>query len=64
MKEIIYGYPPCTCLSIRKKGRTAIKEYYSKSVYRPTQKDPVKHTMIEHLFYIVDEIAKKVSEGV
>lgn len=46
-----------------RKMQTAIKEYYSKSVYRPTLKHPVKHTMVEHLFYVLDQIAKEMMEN-
>ena len=46
-----------------RKMQTAIKEYYSKSCYRPTKQHPVKHTQIEHLFYIVDGIAKELIDG-
>ena len=35
-------------------------EYYSSSIYRPTQKHPTKHTMIEHLFYVIDQIAEEM----
>lgn len=46
-----------------KKMQSAIKEYYSKSCYRPTKENPVKHTQVEHLLYIIDGIAKNISEG-
>lgn len=43
--------------------QSAIKKYYSSSIYRPTQKHPTKHTMIEHLFYVIDQIAKEMIGG-
>lgn len=61
--ELTRNLHECKADTVRKM-QSAIKEYYSKSCYRPTKEHPVKHTQIEHLFYIVDQIAKELLEGV
>ena len=45
-----------------KKYKSAIIEYYSKK-YQPTKEHPIKHTQIEHLFVVLDQIAKEMLEG-
>lgn len=46
-----------------RKMQTAIEEYYSKPTYQPTKDHPIKHTQIEHLLVVIDQIAKKMLEG-
>lgn len=43
--------------------KLAIIEYYSKPTYQPTKEHPIKHTQIEHLFAVLDQIAKEMLEG-
>ena len=46
-----------------RKMQTAIEEYYSKPTYQPAKDHPIKHTQIEHLLVVIDQIAKKMLEG-
>ena len=46
-----------------KKMREAIVKYYSQPKYQPTSRSPIKHTMIGHLFTVIDQIAKEILEG-
>lgn len=46
------------------KYKSAIIEYYSKPKYQPTKEHPIKHTQIECLFAVLDQIAKEMLEGV
>ena len=43
--------------------KSAIVKYYSKPKYQPTREHPIKHTQIEHLFAVLDQIAKEMLEG-
>jgi type I site-specific restriction endonuclease len=45
------------------KYKSAIVEYYSQPKYQPTKEHPIKHTQIEHLFAVLDQIAKEMLEG-
>lgn len=47
-----------------RKMQSAIKKYYSQPRYQPTRKNPNKHTMIEHLFNVIDLTAKEILEDV
>ena len=40
-----------------------LKEYYSAPTYQPTKEHPIKHTQIEHLFHMINQIAKEMLEG-
>lgn len=42
------------------KYKSAIIEYYSKPKYQPTKEQPIKHTQIEFLFAVLDQIAKEL----
>ena len=46
-----------------RKMQAAIIEYYSKPKYQPTREHPIRHTQIEHLFAVIDQIAKEMLEG-
>lgn len=46
-----------------RKMQAAIIEYYSKPKYQPTKEHPIKHTQIECLFAVIDQIAKEMLEG-
>lgn len=58
----------CDCANIEayavEKYKSAIIEYYSKLKYQPTKEHPIKHTQIEYLFAVLDQIAKDMTEGV
>jgi hypothetical protein len=57
----------CDCANIEdytvEKYKSAIVKYYSKPTYQPTKEHPIKHTQIEHLFVVLDQIAKEMLEG-
>jgi uncharacterized small protein (DUF1192 family) len=57
----------CDCANIEaytvEKYKSAIIEYYSKPKYQPTKEHPIKHTQIEYLFAVLDQIAKEMLEG-
>ena len=56
----------CDCANIEaytvEKYKSAIIEYYSKPKYQPTKEHPIKHTQIEYLFAVLDQIAKEMLE--
>lgn len=57
----------CDCANIEayavEKYKSAIIEYYSQPKYQPTKEHPIKHTQIEYLFAVLDQIAKEMLEG-
>ena len=56
----------CDCANIEayavEKYKSAIIQYYSQPKYQPTKEHPIKHTQIEYLFVVLDQIAKEMEE--
>lgn len=45
-----------------RKMQSEIKKYYSQPKYLPTPRHPIRHTTIDLLFVVVDQIAKEMLE--
>lgn len=41
-----------------------IKDYYDRPCYQPTKKHPVRHTDVQFMLSVIDQIAKEMVEGV
>ena len=46
-----------------RKMQTAIHEWYDRPCYKPTKKAPIKHTEVQFMLSVIDQIAKEIEEG-
>lgn len=52
----------CRADTVRKM-QMAIHEWYDRPCYKPTKKSPIKHTEVQFMLSVIDQIAKEMLEG-